>query len=297
SHIHLGDFGTLFAPADPIELINTISVSSRIGCAQTCNLNSLCRTLDYDTLSKRCRLFEGEITTGQVNRSAAVPSTSRVGSIAYTQQLYLVYNQTCNQCQINRYLLCINNTCQCPPHTYWNGSMCLNQGYNGSSCQNGEWCRNDKNITCSSSHLCDQWNFTTSMTIAREYHTATLLNSGKLLVTGGMNTSGSALPSCEIYDPSSGQWNTTASMATAREQHTATLLNSGKVLVTGGYTTSGILAGCEIYDPSSGQWNTTASMATARQVHTATLLNSGKVLVTGGEESSGQLASCEIYYP
>ncbi|CAF1006403.1 unnamed protein product [Didymodactylos carnosus] len=90
SHIHVGDFGTSFAPADPIELINTISVSSQIRCAQTCNVNPLYRTFDYDTSSKRCRLFEGEITTGHVNRSAAIPSTSRVSSIAYTQQQHFL---------------------------------------------------------------------------------------------------------------------------------------------------------------------------------------------------------------
>ncbi|CAF1422970.1 unnamed protein product, partial [Didymodactylos carnosus] len=115
------DFGTSFIPADPMELISTIWVSSEISCTETCNINLLCRTYDYDTLSKRCRLFEGEITTGQVNRSAAIPSTSRVSSIVYTEQLYLAYNQTCDKCQINRYLLCINNICQCTPHTCWNG--------------------------------------------------------------------------------------------------------------------------------------------------------------------------------
>ncbi|CAF1450480.1 unnamed protein product [Didymodactylos carnosus] len=241
SFIHLDDLGTSFAPADPIELINTISVSSKIGCAQACNLNSLCRTFDYDTLSKRCRLFEGEITTGKVNKSAAIPS--RVSSIAYTQQLYLAYNQTCDQCQINRYLLCINQTCHCPPHTYWNAWMCLNQGYNGSLCKNDEWCRTDKHITCSSSNLCGE-----CMATARQYHTATLLNSGKVLVTGGFGSTG-YLTSSEIYDPSTGQWNHTASMATARDYHTATLLNSGKVLVTGGFGSSGYLASSEMCYP------------------------------------------------
>ncbi|CAF1267301.1 unnamed protein product [Didymodactylos carnosus] len=154
SHIYRADFGTSFIPADPIELISTIWVSSEISCTETCNINLLCRTYDYDTLSKRCRLFEGEITTGHVNRSAAIPSTSRVSSIAYTEQLYLVYNQTCDKCQINRYLLCINDICQCTPHTYWNGYMCLNQRYNGSICQNDQWCRNDKNLICSSSNFC-----------------------------------------------------------------------------------------------------------------------------------------------
>ncbi|CAF1040548.1 unnamed protein product [Didymodactylos carnosus] len=143
-----------------------------------------------------------------------------------------------------------------------------------------------------------QWNTIASMATAREDHTAILLNSSKVLVTGGKGLS-SALASCEIYDPSTGQWNTIASMATARDYHTATLLNSGKVLITGGYNpSSGSLASCEIYDPSTGQWNTTTRMITGREQHTATLLNSGKVLVTGGWNSSSiYLPNSEIYDP
>ncbi|CAF1589633.1 unnamed protein product [Didymodactylos carnosus] len=84
--------------------------------------------------------------------------------------------------------------------------------------------------------------------VAREYHTATLLNSGKVLANGGYGPSG-YLVSCEIYDPSSGKWNTTGSMAMARDYHTATLLSSGKVLVTGGGGSSRQFASCEIYYP------------------------------------------------
>ncbi|CAF1622220.1 unnamed protein product [Didymodactylos carnosus] len=121
-----------------------------------------------------------------------------------------------------------------------------------------------------------------------------LLNSGKVLVSGGSGLS-APLASSELYDPSTGQWDTTGSMATTREYHTATLFSSGKVLVTGGPGSSGSVTSSELYDPSTGQWNSTASMETARFSHTATLLNSGKVLVTGGQGSSG--ASSEIYYP
>ncbi|CAF1073097.1 unnamed protein product, partial [Didymodactylos carnosus] len=133
------------------------------------------------------------------------------------------------------------------------------------------------------------------MATARSMHTATLLNSGKVLVTGGLDLH--LLASCEIYDPSTSLWNPTASMANVRYYHTATLLNSGKVLVTGGWGLD-LLASCEIYDPSTGQWSITASMGNARDLHTATLLNSGKVLVTGGVESlSSANSNCEIYDP
>ncbi|CAF1102077.1 unnamed protein product [Didymodactylos carnosus] len=139
---------------------------------------------------------------------------------------------------------------------------------------------------------------------ARYAHTATLLNSGKVLITGGSGSSG-ALASSEIYDSSTGQWNTTASMARARDTHAAILLNSGKVLINGGFGSHSELASSEIFDPSTGQWNYTASMITARGTPTATLLNS--VPVTGGFQSSFAsyggsesvyiLANSEIYDP
>ncbi|CAF5045847.1 unnamed protein product, partial [Rotaria sp. Silwood1] len=71
----------------------------------------------------------------------------------------------------------------------------------------------------------NQWTTTASMATPREYHTATLLNSGKVLVTGGEGYTG-YMAKCEIYDPSTGQWHTAASMTTPRAFHTATLLNS-----------------------------------------------------------------------
>src|SRR6266540_452435 len=71
----------------------------------------------------------------------------------------------------------------------------------------------------------------------RNNHTATLLPSGKVLVTGGADGFG-LLASAELYDPASGTWTTTGSLAENRWHHTATLLPSGKVLVAGGYGVS-----------------------------------------------------------
>jgi hypothetical protein len=45
---------------------------------------------------------------------------------------------------------------------------------------------------------------TGSMTQARMQQTATLLHSGKVLVCGGIDSSGNALSSCELYDPTTG---------------------------------------------------------------------------------------------
>jgi hypothetical protein len=136
---------------------------------------------------------------------------------------------------------------------------------------------------------------TGSLGQARFEHTATLLASGKVLVAGGQNSSGT-LSSAELYDPAAGTWTATSSLGTARQQQTATLLPSGKVLVAAGYsTTSNFLSGAELYDPAEGTWMATGTLGLGRNLHTATLLPSGKVLVAGGNNSSGSLSSAELY--
>lgn len=140
---------------------------------------------------------------------------------------------------------------------------------------------------------------TGSLITARRNHTATLLNSGKILVAGGTGTTGS-LASAELYDPSTGLWSATSNMNTARRDHTATLLPNGKVLISGGIG-EGVsrLASAEVYDPATGSWASTKSLSSARRGHTATLLPNGKVMVAGGIGATGlgTLSSVEIYDP
>src|SRR5262245_17571692 len=75
------------------------------------------------------------------------------------------------------------------------------------------------------------WATTGGLHAARYVHTATLLQDGKVLVAGGLGTTGSPLATAELYDPASGTWATTGSLHVARSAHTATLLPGGKVLV------------------------------------------------------------------
>ena len=147
---------------------------------------------------------------------------------------------------------------------------------------------------------------TGSMTSARQSHTATLLNDGKVLVVGGdavRHKYCGGLPpllyclvplaSAELFDPASGSFTKTGTMAAPRALHTATLLGNGKVLVVGGDSNQGPLATAEIFDISTGVFMPTGNMVSARAGHTATLLANGKVLVAGG--SSGDAA--ELFDP
>src|SRR5215831_10692635 len=92
------------------------------------------------------------------------------------------------------------------------------------------------------------WSPTGFMSTARVSYTATLLNNGKVLVAGGLDSNFTAQASTELYNPGTGRCTPTGSMSTARYAHTATLLNNGKVLVAGGLGSNGDLASAELYD-------------------------------------------------
>ena len=136
------------------------------------------------------------------------------------------------------------------------------------------------------------WTATGSMNQNHYYfHAATLLGTGKVLVSGGTGKLMKNLGP-ELYDPGSGTWTAAGSKYQYRFIHTATLLKTGKVLVAGGRAGSSIaypLSSAELYDPGSGTWTATGSLSKARGGHTATRLGTGKVLVAGGKSSSAEL--------
>jgi len=54
------------------------------------------------------------------------------------------------------------------------------------------------------------WTATGSMNTARFLHTATLLNNGKILITGGGVDTSNPIACAELYDPGTGTWTPTA---------------------------------------------------------------------------------------
>jgi hypothetical protein len=139
------------------------------------------------------------------------------------------------------------------------------------------------------------WTNTLSMVTARGMHQATLLQDGRVLVAGGAKSPyGTALATCEIFDPTSAAWSLTGSMVNARSGFTATLLADGRVFAAGGdYNTT---SSTELYAPSTGKWALGPAMSANRHRHTATLLQDGRVLLAGGYAST-YLNGAQVFDP
>ena len=161
---------------------------------------------------------------------------------------------------------------------------------------------------------------TGSMSAGRFFHEATLLASGKVLVTGG-----AYLSTAEVFDRSTGGFSS-INMGGVHAYHTNSLLTGGDVLVVSGAGDSSTV-GCptpvpgptptsgpggrfvpfahtnnngELYDPMKNSFSTTKGPGV--MIHAATVLSNGQVLVTGGAPDSAcggnlTLQSAELYDP
>jgi hypothetical protein len=141
------------------------------------------------------------------------------------------------------------------------------------------------------------WKNVDSLLTPRGFHTAVLLNSGKVLVAGGLTLPANGpnrTTKAELFQTSSSKWISTGSMTVPRSAaaYGGALLSDGRFFIAGGRTDT-----AEVYSPNTGTWELLSSMAMSRSFHTVTLLTNGTILVTGGENANGLIATAEIYTP
>jgi hypothetical protein len=149
---------------------------------------------------------------------------------------------------------------------------------------------------------------------------ATLLDDGRVLLTGGTSDNGKSLASAEIYDPATQRCTRLESlMSVAREDHTATLLADGSVLLTGGEDNEAgpgrrdvVHRAADLFDPRTNTFATLRSpdesgrstssrlgdLTSERDDHRATLLNDGTVFIFGGQTTAETaLDTGELFVP
>jgi hypothetical protein len=135
-----------------------------------------------------------------------------------------------------------------------------------------------------------------SLTSDMTAHTATLLNSGQVLV---------ASDRAYLYNPVDGAFALLGSLPVERVSGTATRLEDGTVLLVGGGggddDSDLALASAERFDPATGRFTPVGALAQARAFHTATRLPNGQVLVAGGFADVAALevalATTEVFDP
>jgi hypothetical protein len=145
------------------------------------------------------------------------------------------------------------------------------------------------------------WTLTDNSTYKHTHFTSAILQTGKLLASGGIYQFSRAHNRCEIYDPSDGEWTPKPSLYIDRAAHTVTPLPiiptrncSTNVLIAGGENPSGALKKCELCNYCLEHVIITGELNEGRSHHTAVLLASGEVLAAGGKDG-GALASSELF--
>lgn len=141
------------------------------------------------------------------------------------------------------------------------------------------------------------WTTVSPMTVARYFHTATLLADGRVLIVGGLDrdppssSTAASLRTSEVFDPATGRFTPSGTLPIDVAEHTATLLKDGRgpdlkrsrVLVRAGER--------RLFARGLG--------ADPALRGTATLLDDGNVLLIGGDGTgtSPSITSAERFDP
>lgn len=151
-----------------------------------------------------------------------------------------------------------------------------------------------------------------NLSTARALSVAVPLADGRVLIAGGVDATGAALASAEIYDPATNAFTPTGAMSVARAGHAGALLGNGRVMVVGGTTTfsdpiaalANAQSSAETYNPATGTWSAAPAMNARRLAPSLDALKDGRALVSGGFQVNvvlgfpipvGSVATCQVF--
>lgn len=134
---------------------------------------------------------------------------------------------------------------------------------------------------------------TPELSVVRIIPAVATLDDGRVLIAGGWSvggSSGSAVASAEIYDPTTGMLTaTTNDMSAARREQVPVKLANGNVLIVGGAPNS---TAVDIFDPGTNTFTATGSLQEGRRAHGCERLPDDSVLCIAGVDS-GYRSSAE----
>lgn len=139
---------------------------------------------------------------------------------------------------------------------------------------------------------------------ARSRHQATLLDDGRVLVTGGLNTNGTIAVisvTAELYEPSTQSYALVNPMIGARRDHVAFAYGIGKALVCGGRPIVGggmTVATCERFDEATGSFTAGGLLSAARDDMAVAKLLDGRTMIIGGQIANGsRVTNVDLFTP
>lgn len=168
------------------------------------------------------------------------------------------------------------------------------------------------------------WKAGAPMAQARNWHTATLLDDGRVLVTGGAREQKSHLATTELYDPAKDAWAAAPAMKQSRCLHQAVKMTDGSVVVVGGRSNQDQQAAAAVPDGglaqrphgeskpstgfgapiasaerwvSDGGWAVLPEPVDPRQRHALVALPQGRAMVLGGSTRTGLTNLAELWTP
>jgi RHS repeat-associated protein len=133
------------------------------------------------------------------------------------------------------------------------------------------------------------WTPVADMSDSRMYPTMTLLQDGRVLVTGLAYGSWRGGASAEVFDPVAGTWTPTGAMTLPDRYHAASvLLPDGRVVVAGGSTWmwGDAVGTAEIYDPSTNNWTDLGNVLSVPRYGLKGVASNGSAYFVGGQTGS-----------